>query len=106
VWEDRDAAALMLAAGIPAAWVREAPGVRVDDLPTRWGPISFAMTAPAADRVELVFGEPTAWPQGGVRVHSPLDGPVRWATADGRQATIDGDVVVLDDPAQRIVIAH
>ena len=50
VWEDRDAAALMLAAGIPAAWVREAPGVRVDDLPTRWGPISFAMTAPAADR--------------------------------------------------------
>jgi hypothetical protein len=105
-WEDRDDQSLVLAAGVPTAWVRDAPGMRVDGLPTYWGPITFAMSAPAADRVEVGFGASSSWPPGGVHLHSPLPGPVREATADGRPATVERGVVRLPVPATVVVIRH
>jgi hypothetical protein len=105
-WEDRDSRALALAAGVPAAWVREEPGIRVVDLPTHWGSISFAMVAPAADRVEVVLDAAGGWPPGGLRIHSPLEGPVREATGDGRPVPVALGVVRLDRPARLVVIRH
>jgi hypothetical protein len=105
-WEDRDARALVLAAGVPAAWVREPPGLRVDGLPSHWGPVTFAMSAPVDDRVEVGFGAGSAWPPGGIRLHSPLPAPVRGAMADGLPAVVEDGVVRLEAPATAVVILH
>ena len=105
-YEERDGRALVLGAGVPPAWVREAPGVRVDRLATHWGPLTFAMHAPVADRVEVTFAAPSPWPPGGIRVHSPLQGPVRSATADGRPAAVVHGVVCLHAPATEVLIRH
>src|SRR5262249_16602954 len=69
--------ALVLGAGIPAAWVREAPGVRVRRLPTHAGPLEYTMCAEGEERVRVSFGRALPVPSAGVVVESPLEQPMR-----------------------------
>jgi hypothetical protein len=105
-YEDHERNELVLGAGVPAAWVREAPGLRVTGLATHWGPIGFTMHAPTATHLDVTLGAPSAWPPGGIRVHSPLAGRPSGATAEGRPAIVEDGVVRLREPATALVIRH
>jgi hypothetical protein len=77
--------ALVLAAGVPAAWVREAPGVRVRALPTHAGTLNYTMCAAGDDRVRVTLGGAVRWPNAGIVVESPFAQPLRCLVVDGHQ---------------------
>jgi hypothetical protein len=72
-------AALVLAAGLPAAWLDEG-GVRVGGLPTPYGTLSYALQR-EGDAVAMDIA-------GGLRV--PAGGLVLRPPAAGRRVTVDG----------------
>jgi hypothetical protein len=59
---------VVLGAGLRSAWVDEAPGVVVRNLPTRWGTLSYTMRREAGETVVRIEGDA---PPDGVEVHVP-----------------------------------
>jgi hypothetical protein len=84
-YERADDGALVLGAGVPAAWVREAPGIRVRGLPTHAGPLDYTMCAEGEGRVRVTLGGHIRFPSAGIVVESPLQAPLRRIVVDGRQ---------------------
>jgi hypothetical protein len=86
--------ALVLAAGIPAAWFTPtggassepgtAPGFAITALPTPYGPLSYAVTA-TDDAITLQIG-PGAVPPGGLAFPWPLPTPPGAARINGQPA--------------------
>jgi hypothetical protein len=94
--------ALVLAAGVPAAWVVEAPGLAVRGLRTAHGPLDFTMYGDSARGVVRVRIDSLATiPPGGIVVRSPLERPIRRVVLDGaeRPVTSPEEVVVRRLPA-------
>jgi len=87
-YERGEAGELVLGAGLPEAWVREPPGVRARGLPTHYGPLDVVIAADGPARVRFRFGG-ACRPPGGVVLVSPLDRPLRAASADGRPCPIE-----------------
>lgn len=92
--------ALVLGAGIPAAWLKQP--VMVRELPTPFGPLSYSM-AKGAGSLDVRVGAGLRVPTGGVRIWPPATegGPWRQASIDGAVARLaaDGSVVVRRVPA-------
>jgi len=82
-WEDDEAGTLVVAAGIPETWAREAPGVRVRGLPTHFGPLDLVL-APADEAAVRVHVGGACRPPGGAVLVSPLTRPLREIEAGGR----------------------
>jgi hypothetical protein len=80
--------ALVLAAGIPPAWLA-GTGIGVERLATPFGPLSYT-AATTGDELVVRVG-PGRVPPGGLAIPWPFDGPPRRATVDGRAATWTGD---------------
>lgn len=100
-------AALVLAAGVPEAWVREAPGVRASGLPTHFGPLDYTMLADGEDRVRVSLSGSHRPPPGGVVIVSPLARPLRAARVDGREeSAADPRQFVLMAPASEVVLIY
>jgi hypothetical protein len=99
--------ALVLAAGVPAAWVECDPGVAVRRLPTRIGHVDFRM-APAGDRrLAVTIGGDFRWPGAGVVLETPLDAAIEFVVVDGRrEPATDPRHVTLRDRAREIVLEH
>ena len=87
--------ALVVAAGVPEAWLREPPGVRVRGLPTWWGPLDLTLEAPGPDRVRARFGGALRPPPGGLVLESPLARPLREVVVDGTVLPPTGERHVL-----------
>jgi hypothetical protein len=85
--------ALVIGAGIPAAWVTEAPGVSVRGLSTWYGRLSFTMRA-TGSVVRVRFEPGLRVPPGGIILRSPLDRPIRAAMVDGRTVEVAGGAEV------------
>ena len=86
-WERAEDGALMLAAGVPEAWL--APrGVGVRGLPTHYGPLDLALVATGDGGVRVALGGDLARPRGGIVLMSPLERPLAEATVDGRAVTL------------------
>jgi hypothetical protein len=79
--------ALVIGAGIPASWVTEAPGVSIHGLSTHFGPLGYTMRA-TGSAVRVRFDPGLRTPPAGMVIRSPLDRPIRSATADGRPVHI------------------
>lgn len=101
VYEDRDAGdtatALVLAAGLPAAWL-EGEGFRVDGLPTPWGTLGYRIwKCPEGVRMQIDAG---VQPPGGLRIDAPIR-PVG-VLLNGKPASLDdaGRIRVDRVPAQ------
>jgi len=90
-YERADDGALVVGAGIPAAWVMEAPGVAVRGLSTHYGPLTFSMRTAGADEVRVRFEPGLRAPPGGIVLRSPLDRRIRSATANGRAVPVSDD---------------
>jgi len=87
VYERPDEGALVLGAGVPEAWVRDPPGVRVTGLRTHYGRLEFTIALADADLVRVTLGG-DAQPPGGVVITSPLAQPLRAAVVDGRDEPV------------------
>jgi hypothetical protein len=103
--ERRDEGVLVVAAGVPEAWVRGAPGVRLRGLPTHYGRLDLDLCAEGEDRVRVAFGG-SCRPPGGFLLASPFARPLREVWVDGR-ARAAGDpqrVVLLDVPREVVLV--
>jgi hypothetical protein len=99
--------ALVLAGGIPEAWVREAPGVRVHGLRTHHGLLDFAMCADGDDRVKVTIGGAIRPPAGGLLVESPYARPLRSVIINGsRSAACDPHRIVVRQSTAEIVLEY
>ncbi|HWU86268.1 MAG TPA: hypothetical protein VN253_03300, partial [Kofleriaceae bacterium] len=87
---ERDAdRALVLAAGVPAAWFAAGAGFAIDRLPTPFGPLSYDVTA--TDRELVLRIGPGEVPPGGLVFPWPLPTPPGPARLDGRPVRWRGD---------------
>jgi hypothetical protein len=99
--------ALVLASGVPAAWVQEAPGLRVRGLPTYHGLLDYTMRTGAGGCVLVTFGDGLRWPRGGVVVHSPFEAPLLGVVIDGERKTVsDPRRVTLYRPATELLLEY
>jgi hypothetical protein len=101
VYERAEDGALVLAAGVPEAWLA-APGVRVRGLPTHYGALDLVLVATGDGGVRAVLGGNLARPAGGIVLVSPLERPLREVIVDGRAVALDPReiVQVRDVPAE------
>ena len=92
--------ALVVGAGVPAAWVDTAPGVVARGLPTVHGALDLAMRGDGRS-VRVRLGGGLTLPPGGIVVASPYDRPIRRASLNGApiRLTQPGHVVVRRLPA-------
>ncbi|HEX2211110.1 MAG TPA: discoidin domain-containing protein [Longimicrobium sp.] len=98
--------ALVVAAGVPEAWVREGDGLEMTGLRTYWGTLDLRMRA-ENDAVRVRIGGDVRAP-GGIVIRTPLDRPIRRATVNGRRVSVDADareIVVRAAPAD-VVLEH
>jgi hypothetical protein len=73
VASEREAtAAMVLAAGLPWAWIAAAGGFAVTGLPTRFGLLDFAIQANGTEAIEVKVGGALALPPGGLSIAPPL----------------------------------
>ena len=70
--EREASASLVLASGLPWAWIADAEGFAVSGLPTRYGPLDFAIRASGTDTIRVRIGDSLALPAGGLTVAPPL----------------------------------
>ena len=93
-YERESDSALVIGAGVPAAWVTAAPGVVVKRLRTYHGLLDFSIVA-TGDTVHVTISSARA-PRGGFVVRSPLGRPVRHVLVNGAavEPAPDGTVVV------------
>jgi hypothetical protein len=99
--------ALVLAAGVPAAWVETDPGVAVHALPTRIGPVDYRMSPAGAGKLRVTIGGAFRWPGAGVIIETPFDDPIASVLVDGRRiAADDPRRVCLRERASEIVLEH
>lgn len=83
-YEREEDGALVIAAGVPEAWVREAPGVAVRGLATYFGSLTYTMAGADAGRVRVTIAPGLGRPPGGIVITSPGPRPLREVVADGR----------------------
>jgi hypothetical protein len=79
---ERADGALVLAGGVPEAWVREAPGIAARALPTHFGLLDFTLAATGPGELVARIGG-TAAPPGGFLLTSPAAAPLRSVLVDG-----------------------
>lgn len=83
---ERDSAHV-LAAGIPDRWVNDTTGIRVENLQTYYGPISY-MLRKRGDRVTVAVSGTFDAVHHRLVLKAPLSGPVKSVRIDGSPATI------------------
>lgn len=98
-FERESDSSLVITAGVKAQWLKEEPGVRVTNLSTHYGPLSYDARM-SGNTVTLNVRSGIRMPPGGVVVPSPLDARVLSAVVNGSAAEVHGhDVVVRKLPA-------
>jgi F5/8 type C domain len=98
--------ALVVAAGVPEAWVREGDGLEMRGLRTYFGALELRMRAEGQTVRARIGGG--VRPPGGILLRTPLDRPIRRATVNGRAvpvATGAREIVVRAAPAD-VVLEH
>jgi hypothetical protein len=105
VAEEREAtASMVLAAGMPWAWISEEGGFSVSNLPTRYGMLDFSIHAVADDCIHVEITATITLPPGGLAIMPPLPDGVRIEsirTQSGNHGVIGSDgtsVVVTNLP--------
>lgn len=102
VYEREADQALVIGAGLPAAWVESPEGVTVRRMPTWHGTLNYRMAMAGPDTLQVRLTGDVMVPPGRIILHSPLDRPVRAVTVNGRTVmTFTANTVTLDQfPAE------
>jgi hypothetical protein len=92
VWERMADQALVLAHGVPLAWLDDGDVV-VDALATYWGTLAYTLRRTSRETIEIVLrGDAT--PPGGFVLRPPLPGPIVAAEVDGAPCATSDDGAV------------
>jgi hypothetical protein len=83
VYERDDDEALVLGAGIQAAWMKDPDGIRIGGLPTYYGTLRFTMK-PEGNAIAVRIEDSITVPPGGIVLRSPLNEPLRRVTVNGK----------------------
>jgi hypothetical protein len=96
--------ALVLAAGVPEAWLRDPRGVSVAKLATRYGRLDLTLRAEGSALRVRISGDLRV-PRGGFALRSPLEGALSSATVNGKPAAVsrDGELIARTVPAEIIL---
>jgi hypothetical protein len=96
---------LVLAAGVPARWVRHPRGVVVRRLPTHYGVLNYTLRAEGPDRVRLVLTGDLTVPPGKIVVPSPLSRRLRAVIVNGRaiEASAPDRATIGEFPADAVL---
>jgi len=73
---------MVLASGLPWAWIAEENGFAVTGLLTRYGPLDFAIHAPDSNQISIAISERISLPHGGLSVAPPMPTGVQILTAN------------------------
>jgi hypothetical protein len=93
---------LVLAAGVPVAWM-DGAGVGIEGLRTPWGALGYTLRRDAS-RLVLTVLPGSALPPGGFVFPWPLARPPRCARLQGRQVRLDGgEIRIARAPARLLV---
>jgi len=99
--------ALVLAAGVAAAWLREEPGVVVKRLPTHYGVLNYTLRADGPDTVRLRLSGDLTVPPGKIVVSSPLGRPIRSLKVNGKPVdTFTADAAVVAECPADVVLGY
>jgi hypothetical protein len=88
-FERESDSSLVIGAGVKDDWVKQDPGVRVANLSTAYGPLTYDIRA-YGSTVTLNLRAGIRMPPGGIVVWSPLEQPILSAAVDGVPAAIKG----------------
>jgi hypothetical protein len=93
--------AIVIAAGVPPAWLDGGDAVVVDGLATYWGPLGFTLRRSDPATLTLALRGDLTIPAGGLVLRPPLDGPLGAVEVDGVPASgfAPDEVVVRHCPA-------
>jgi hypothetical protein len=88
-YEREQDGALVIAAGIPDAWIRDSAGVSVERLRTYGGELSFSIRPAGKKVIAEISGtiDPSRW---NLVIASPLGKPLKGVRVDGRAARVPG----------------
>jgi hypothetical protein len=112
VYEREQDEALVLAAGIPDAWITDPVGVEVTSMPTYYGNIDYTIKCDAASagglrrEVVVTVGGKVVVPPGGIVLKSPLSRPVASVSGDGRLAAPGSDEIRIERLPARVSISY
>ncbi|MDX2169730.1 MAG: discoidin domain-containing protein [Deltaproteobacteria bacterium] len=96
---ERDAA-LILAHGVPRAWVESPGGTGVQRLPTPFGILSYTLDTDGPSLTRMRLSGDLVAPPDGLVLRPPLPAALRAATVNGQPAELtDGAVIVRSIPA-------
>ncbi len=93
-YERDDTGVLVVAAGVPEAWLRSGEGVRARGLPTHFGVLDLALRADGQDRVRAVLGG-SCRPPAGIALALPLPRRLREVRVGGRSRALETSEQVL-----------
>jgi hypothetical protein len=79
---------LVLASGMPWAWIASENGFAVSHLPTRFGPLDFSIKATGHESIHVTVGGSISLPPGGLTIAPPLPHGMRIAGA-GSSVTVE-----------------
>jgi hypothetical protein len=85
--ERESTASMVLASGMPWAWISEDDGFAVSHLPTRYGPLDFRIHASSPDMIHVGIGSSISLPPGGLTIIPPLPAGKRITSVECRRGT-------------------
>ena len=101
-YEDEGERSLVLAAGVPMAWLR-GKGLSIRSLRTPYGQLSWSARIGAADAIDVRVSGLRSLPPGGVILRGPWAKNAR-VVVDGRVADVPADAIVLTQLPARVRI--
>ena len=104
-YEGQAEKALILAAGVAEEWLKDGFPVKVKDLPTYFGKVSYGLRLDGPETLHVEIGGDLVLPPGGIVVKPPLPRPIRRVQVNGRETGhFQADrFVCMECPAQVIV---
>ncbi len=91
-FERESDSSLVIGAGVRDDWVKQDPGVRVNNLSTAYGALSYDMRA-TGNTVIVNLRAGIKLPPGGIVVWSPLSQPILSAAVDGVPSAVKGSEI-------------
>jgi hypothetical protein len=97
--------ALIVAAGVPRAWLGEGHPVGVKRLPTYFGVLSYTLESDGPDRLRLQLSGDLRMPPGNIVIRPPLDRPLQSVRVNGRpiQTFSAGEAMISEFPANVVL---
>jgi hypothetical protein len=84
VYEDESDKALVIAAGVPAAWIENETGITLKRLSTYYGTLNYSLRKGDLDELRLKLSGDIALPPGKIIVTSPLEEPLKGVLVNGK----------------------